>query len=80
MVLPDGRAVRRLRHERGWSPRQLVTAIGDASLRSTGLRDTITPNLLAGIEDRGERIAYDTLCLIAAGFGCDPVDLLPPPD
>jgi len=65
-----------MRHERGWPPRALIAAIGEASLRASGQRETISPNLLAGIEERNERVPYETLCLVAAGFGCDPIDLL----
>jgi len=75
-VAPDGLAIRRRRHERGWGPRDLIRAIGDASTRSSGVRETITPNLLAGIEEQGEAIPYTTLCLLAGGLDCDPVDIL----
>lgn len=77
-VEPNGLEVRRRRHERGWSPRALVAAIGEASLRANGLRTTITPNLLSGIEEHNEPIPYDTLCLLADGFDCEPVELLAP--
>ncbi len=76
-VHPDGLAVRRRRHERGWSARDLVEAIADACERATGNRQTITPNLLKAVEEHGESIPYGTLCLIADGLGCDPVDILP---
>jgi hypothetical protein len=75
-VRPDGLAVRRLRHERGWSPRALIEAIDRAHRAETGLSRTITPNLLQGIEEHNEVISYATLCLVAAGFDCDPVDIL----
>jgi hypothetical protein len=75
-VRPAGLVVRRMRHERGWPPRELIEAIGEASVRASGRRETITPNLLAGIEERNEAISYETLCLVAAGLGCDPVDIL----
>jgi transcriptional regulator with XRE-family HTH domain len=75
-VRPDGHTVRRLRHERGWSPRHLVDAIERANLESTGVRRTITPNVLSAIEERNERVPYETLCLVSAGFDCDPIDLL----
>lgn len=75
-VAPDGLAIRRRRHERGWGPRDLIRAIGDASTRATGLRETISPNLLAGIEEHGEKIPYSTLCLVAGGLDCDPIDIL----
>jgi len=75
-VRPLGGEVRRRRHERRWSPRRLIDAIAHASRRATGIPATITPSLLAGIEERDEAISYETLCLLAAGFDCDPVDLL----
>jgi hypothetical protein len=75
-VTPAGIVVRRLRHERGWPPRELILAIGEASLRADGVRETITPMLLAGIEERNERVPYQTLCLLAGGLDCDPIDLL----
>ena len=75
-VTPAGLVVRRLRHERGWPARALIFAIGEASYRASGQRETITPNVLTGIEERNEPIPYDTLCLVAAGLGCDPIDIL----
>jgi hypothetical protein len=75
-VAPAGLVVRRLRHERGWPPRDLIAAISEASLRSSGQRETITPTLLAGIEERNELVPYETLCLVAAGLECDPIDIL----
>ncbi len=75
-VRPNGLAVRRLRHDRGWSPDAMVEAIARAHRASTGGRLTISPHLLAGIEERDEVIPYATLCLVAASFDCDPVDLL----
>ena len=76
-VRPDGLSIRRMRHDHGWSSRDMVDAIAAASVRATGLRETITPNLLKSIEERGERIPYATLCLIADGLGCDPTEILP---
>lgn len=78
-IRPDGLAVRRRRHEHGWSARDLVEAIGDACERASGNRQTITPNLLKAVEEQGERIPYSVLCLIADGLGCDPVDIIPVP-
>jgi len=75
-VRPDGNTVRRLRHERGWSPRALIDAIARARLAATGLRGTITPNLLSGIEEHDEAIPYATLCLVSDAFDCDPIDLV----
>lgn len=78
-VRPDGLSVRRMRHDRGWSSREMVNAVAAACERATGLRETITPNVLKAIEEHNETISYATLCLIADGFGCDPVDILPAP-
>jgi hypothetical protein len=75
-VRPDGLAVRGRRHARGWSPRDLLDAIADAHERATGLRETITPAMLAGVEERGVRVPYGVLRLIAAGLDCNPVELV----
>jgi transcriptional regulator with XRE-family HTH domain len=76
LVRPDGLSVRRRRHDKGWSPRELVAAIETASFDSSGLRRTLTPNQLKAIEEQEERIPYDELLLLADGLGCDPVDLI----
>lgn len=78
LVVPDGLSIRRRRHDIGWSPRQLVAAIRDASWVASGRRETITPDLLKGIEERNERIPYATLCLVARGLDCDPADIVRP--
>jgi transcriptional regulator with XRE-family HTH domain len=78
-VHPDGLAIRRLRRERGWSRRDLLEAIAEAALRETGIRETISPNLLEGIEEANESIPYSTLCRIASGLDCEPIDLLGEP-
>lgn len=76
LVEPDGLSIRRRRHDLSWSPRDLVAAIREASFVATGRRETITPDLLKGIEERNEAIPYATLCLVARGLDCDPVDIL----
>lgn len=76
LVQPDGLAVRRRRHDHGWSPRDLVRAISDASFAASGLKRTLSPNQLEAIEERAERIPYASLILLADGLDCDPVDLL----
>ena len=76
-IRPDGLSIRRMRHDRGWSPRDMVDAIASACERATGLRETITPNVLKAIEEHNEHISYATLCLVADGLGCDPTDILP---
>jgi transcriptional regulator with XRE-family HTH domain len=73
---PNGLAVRRRRHEQKQSRRELVEAIGEASRRASGIRETITPNLLSGIEEQNEVVPYKTLYLLANGLDCDPVDLV----
>ena len=76
-VLPDGNAIRRLRHERGWPPKRLIDAVKAAQVTSTGsFAKKIAPDLLAGIEERNERVPYDTVCLIASAFDCEPVELV----
>lgn len=76
LVQPDGLAIRRRRHDHGWSPRDLIAAIANASFNASGLRKTLTPNQLEAIEERAERISYAALLLLADGLDCDPVDLL----
>lgn len=76
LVVPNGLTVRRLRHERHWSPRDLVSAIAQAQFIATGLRETITPTLLQRIEEKSQHIPYQTLLLLARGLDCDPVDIL----
>jgi len=74
-VVPDGGRVRLLRHRRGWSRRELCEAVARASERATGLRDTVSLNLLSGIEENDEPVPFATLRLIAAGLDCEPVEL-----
>jgi len=76
LVRLDGLVVRRLRHDHGWSPRDLVTEIERACFDASGLRRTLTPNQIEAIEERAERITYDQLCLLADGLDCDPIDLV----
>jgi transcriptional regulator with XRE-family HTH domain len=78
LIQPDGLTVRRRRHERGWSLRDLVLAIETACISASGLRRTLTPNQIEAIEERAERISYEALMLLADGLDCDPVDLLAP--
>jgi hypothetical protein len=78
-VRPQGGVIRKLRHERGWSPRALIDAVAEASRTATGIARTLTPNDLARIEDHDEPVPYEVLCLLADGFDCDPIDLLGTP-
>jgi len=76
LVRLDGLAVRRRRHDRGWSARDLVVAIQDACFNASGLRRTLTPNQIQAVEERQERISYSDLLLLADGLACDPSDLI----
>jgi hypothetical protein len=76
LVRPDGLAIRGRRHARGWSPRDLVEAIGEAQRAATGLRESVTPAVLRSVEERDARVPYATVRLIAAGLDCNPVELL----
>ena len=58
------------------SRRELVEAIGEATRRGSGIRETITPNLLSRIEEQNEVVPYKILYLLANGLDCDPVDLV----
>jgi len=75
IVVPDGTLVRGLRHRRGWSRRDLLEAVARASERATGCRETLTLNVLGGIEEMDEPVSYATLRLIAGGLDCEPVEL-----
>lgn len=75
-VVPDGMQIRRLRRARGWSRRTMVRHIAEASIRESGRRQTITSNLLEGIEEVNEPVAYSTLCLVATGLDRNPVELV----
>lgn len=76
LVEPDGLSIRRRRHDKSWSSRDLVAAIEEASLVASGLKETITPDQVRGIEERNERIPYATLRLVARGLDCDPIDIM----
>lgn len=78
IVVPDGGRVRLLRHRHGWSRRELVAAIGRARERASGLRETISLNLLGGIEQSDEPVPFATVQRIAAGLDCEPVELVRP--
>lgn len=75
-MLLDGLSVRRRRHARGWSPRELVQAIESASVNASGLRRSLSPNQIEAIEERAERIPYELVLLLADGLDCDPIDLI----
>jgi hypothetical protein len=76
LVRPDGLAIRGLRHERGWSPRDLAAAIAAAERTAAGRDATLAPRVLLAVEERNAPVPYATLCLIAAGLDCNPVEIL----
>lgn len=76
LVRPDGLAIRGLRHERGWSPRELSQRIAEANEVATGLPAQIAPRVLTAVEERNAPVSYSTLCCIAAGLDCNPVEIL----
>jgi hypothetical protein len=75
-VRPDGSGIRGRRRRRGWSRGDLGAAIEVRSREATGRSESVTRAQLQGIEDANERIPYATLCLIALGLDCNPVELL----
>jgi hypothetical protein len=75
-VRPDGLGIRRRRRRLGWSRGELVAAIAERSREATGVPESLTRNLLRGIEEANERVAYHTICLVARGLDCDPVELV----
>ena len=56
--------------------RDFVRMLAARSRERTGLRGALSRNLLQGIEETNERVPYGTLCLIALGLDCNPVELL----
>ncbi len=76
IVTPNGMAIRRMRRHVGLSRRDFVRHMGDVSVRESGLRETITVNLLEGIEEANEQVPYATVCRVAAGLDADPVHLV----
>ena len=76
LVRPDGLAIRGLRHGRGWSPRELAAAITEAHVAATGLPIRVAPRVLTSIEERNALVSWETLCTIAAGLDCNPIEIL----
>ena len=75
-VVPDGLTIRRRRRRLGASRRDFVAMLAARSRELTGLPATLSRNVLQGIEETNERVPYATLCLIALGLDCNPVELL----
>mgnify|MGYP001095695698 CR=1 FL=1 len=61
---------------RGWSLRDLSTAISEAHESATGLPVRLAPRLLSSVEERNALISYATLCWIGSGLDCNPVEIL----
>jgi transcriptional regulator with XRE-family HTH domain len=75
-VRPDGLTIRRLRRGLGLSRAALSARIERRSFESTGRAESVSRNVLQHVEEGGERIPYATLCLIALGLDCNPIELL----
>ena len=75
-VRPDGLTIRRRRRQLGWSRGELAAAIARRSREATGRAETVTPNLLRGIEEENERVPYATLCLVSLGLDCNPIEIV----
>jgi transcriptional regulator with XRE-family HTH domain len=78
-VRPDGRTIRRRRRLLGLSRADLAARIERRSREATGRAESVSRNVLAHVEERSERVPYATLCLIALGLDCNPVELLERP-
>ncbi len=76
LVRPDGLSVRRRRRALGLSRADLAARIETRSREATGVAESVSRNLLQGIEESNEPVAYRVLGLISLGLGCNPVELL----
>jgi hypothetical protein len=75
-VVPDGLGIRRRRRALGLSRGDLVAAIEARSREASGRAESVSRDLLRGIEEADERVPYGVLGLISLGLGCNPVELL----
>jgi hypothetical protein len=75
-VRPDGLTIRRRRRRLGWSRGELAAAIERRSREATGRAESVSRNLLQGVEEANEPVPYATLCLISLGLDCNPVEIL----
>lgn len=62
----------------GVSRRDFVSLVEARAAEATGVPAGLSRSLLQGVEERCERVPYGTLCLIALGLDCNPVELLAP--
>ena len=76
LVRPDGLGVRRRRRALGLSRADLVAQIERRSREATGRTESVSRNLLKGIEEEDERVPYRVLVLTSLALGCNPVELL----
>jgi hypothetical protein len=76
LVRPDGLGIRRRRRALGLSRADLVALIERRSREATGRAESVSRNLLRGIEEENERVPYRALVLISLALGCNPVELL----
>lgn len=76
VVRPDGLTIRRLRRQLGWSRGELAAAIERRSREATGRGESVSRNVLQGVEETNERVPYATLCLISLALDCNPIEIL----
>ena len=67
-----------MRRGLGLSRAGLSERIERRSVESTGRVETVTRNVLQHVEEAGVRVPYATVCLIALGLDCNPMELLAP--
>ncbi len=79
-IIPDGVSIRRIRRDHGWSRKVMVRRIAEATERESGIRQSISQNLLEGIEEGNERIPYSVLCMVATGLDLNPIEILLEPE
>jgi hypothetical protein len=75
-ITPDGLTIRRRRRRLGVSRRDFLALLEARTRTATGIAETLPRSVLRGIEESNERVAYATLCLIALGLDCNPIELL----
>lgn len=67
-----------MRRGLGLSRAGLSQRIERRSFEATGRVESVSRNVLQHVEEAGERVPYATLCLIALGLDCNPMELLAP--
>lgn len=75
-IRPDGLGIRRRRRGRGWSRTELAAAVEVRTREATGRGEPLSRNLLRGIEEANERVAYAVVSRIALALDCNPIELV----